>query len=231
MSPRLMETPRSSCRYAAHSGELMPIITVGASSRQRPPDSRTSASLASFQRCSESSRTPSRSKMTTWTDSGRRLPGRPRRTIVPMARSTRLVAASLIDWTGTGFYLAISAIFLTRSVGLTPSQVGLALAGAGAVAFAGSVHVARLGDRFGQRRVLVGLHVVRALGFLALAMVHDLPATLVTLGAIALADQASASVTQALAGELAGTEDRVALMARLRVVTNIGITLGTIPAG
>ena len=47
--------------------------------------------------------------------------------------SGRLVAASLIDWIGTGFYLAISAIFLTRSVGLTPSQVGLALAGAGVV--------------------------------------------------------------------------------------------------
>ena len=34
----------------------------------------------------------------------------------------RLLAAGLIDWTGTGFYLAISAIFLTRAVGLTPAQ-------------------------------------------------------------------------------------------------------------
>src|SRR5215211_2999038 len=42
----------------------MPIITLGASSAHAPPDSRTSASLASFQRCSESSRTPSRSKIT-----------------------------------------------------------------------------------------------------------------------------------------------------------------------
>jgi MFS family permease len=144
---------------------------------------------------------------------------------------SRLVASSLIDWTGTGFYLAISAIFLTRSVGLTPSQVGLALAAAGAVAFAGSVHVARLGDRFGQRRALIALHVLRAAAFLGLSAVHTLPATLVMLGAIALADQASASVTQALASDLAGTTDRVALMARLRVVTNIGITLGTVPAG
>ena len=145
--------------------------------------------------------------------------------------SGRLVAASLIDWTGTGFYLAISAIFLTRSVGLTPSQVGLALAGAGFVAFAGSVHVARLGDRYGHRRALVALHLVRAAGFLGLAAVRDLPATLALLSVIALADQASASVTQALASELAGAGDRVALMARLRVVTNIGITLGTVPAG
>jgi hypothetical protein len=28
--------------------------------------------------------------------------------------SRRLLAATLIDWTGTGLYVAISAIFLTR---------------------------------------------------------------------------------------------------------------------
>ena len=144
---------------------------------------------------------------------------------------SRLVAASLIDWTGTGFYLAISAIFLTRSVGLTPGQVGLALAGAGLVAFAGSVHVARLGDRYGHRSALIVLHLARAAAFAGLSAVHGLPATLAMLGAIALADQASASVTQALASELAGPAGRVPLMARLRVVTNIGITLGTVPAG
>ena len=76
-----------------------------------------------------------------------------------MARTQgRLVASSLIDWTGTGFYLAISAIFLTRSVGLSPGQVGIALAAAGGVAFAGSVHVGRLADRFGHREALVALH-------------------------------------------------------------------------
>jgi MFS family permease len=145
--------------------------------------------------------------------------------------SSRLVASSLIDWTGTGFYLAISAIFLTRSVGLTPGEVGLALAAAGAVAFAGGVHVSRLGDRFGQRPALIALHVLRAAAFAGLSASHSLPPTLAMLGVIALADQVSASVTQALASDLAGAGDRVALMARLRVVTNIGITLGTVPAG
>ena len=42
----------------------MPIIATGASSRHRPPASRTRASLASFQSRSESIRTPSRSKIT-----------------------------------------------------------------------------------------------------------------------------------------------------------------------
>lgn len=145
--------------------------------------------------------------------------------------SSRLLLAGLVDWTGTGFYLAVSAIFLTRSVGLTVSEVGLALACAGAVAFALSVPTARLGDRFGHRRVLIGLHLVRAAAFLALAWVAAMPVVLGALAVIAVADQAAASVNQALAGELLAPELRVAFMARLRTVTNIGITLGTLPAG
>ena len=42
----------------------VPIIARGASSRQRPPAWRTNASLASFQSCSESTSTPSRSNIT-----------------------------------------------------------------------------------------------------------------------------------------------------------------------
>src|SRR5262245_66406219 len=42
----------------------MPIMARGASSRQRPPDSRTSASRAAFHSGSDSMRTPSRSKIT-----------------------------------------------------------------------------------------------------------------------------------------------------------------------
>jgi hypothetical protein len=143
----------------------------------------------------------------------------------------RLLLAALIDWTGTGFYLAVSAIFLTRAVGLTPPQVGLALAAVGAVAFAGSVPLGRLADRAGQTRTLLALLVVRAAAFAALATIPALPLTLALLAAIALADQAAASVTQALASELVGRDERVAFMARYRTVVNVGITLGTIPAG
>ena len=150
--------------------------------------------------------------------------------LTPSAAS-RLLVSSLIDWTGTGFYLAISAIFLTRAVGMTSAEVGISLALVGLVAFGGSIPVARLGDRFGDRAVLRALHVVRAAAFAALAVLHPIPVVLVALSVIGLADQAAASVTQALAGELAGTEERVPFMARLRTVTNIGITLGTVPAG
>lgn len=148
-----------------------------------------------------------------------------------IAPTTRLLAATLVDWTGTGFYVAISAIFLKRSVGLTTGEIGLVLAFAGAVAFLGSVPLGRLGDRFGHREALVGLHLARALAFTALLTAPGIAGTLVLLSAIALGDQAAASITQALAGQLVAAERRVAFMSRLRTVVNIGITLGTLPAG
>jgi MFS family permease len=145
--------------------------------------------------------------------------------------STRLLAATLIDWTGTGFYLAISAIFLTRSLGLSGGQVGLALAGVGLVAFAGSVPAGRLGDRFGHCEVLCVLHAARAAAFLGLSLGAPLWPALALLGAIGLADQAAASMNQALVGEMVPAEERVAFMGRVRTVINIGVTLGTLPAG
>jgi MFS family permease len=148
-----------------------------------------------------------------------------------LSSPNRLLAATLIDWVGTGFYLALSAIFLTRSAGLTVSEVGLVLAIAGMVAFFGSVHVGRLGDLIGPRQVLLGLYLVRAAAFVGLAFVHDLGVTLVMLSVIALSDQAASSMYQALANVMASKEERVGLMARMRVATNVGITLGTVPAG
>lgn len=148
-----------------------------------------------------------------------------------MSPTTRLLAATLIDWTGTGFYLAVSAIFLTRSAGVTVSEVGPVLAVAGLVAFFGSVHVGRLGDRIGARQVLLALYLLRAAAFAGLTLVHDLAVTVAMLSVIALADQAAWSLYQALANVMAGKQERVGLMARMRVVTNIGITIGTVPAG
>jgi hypothetical protein len=50
--------------YCDHSVELMPSMSHRASSFQRPPDSSVNSFFTSTQADSESSRTPSRSKMT-----------------------------------------------------------------------------------------------------------------------------------------------------------------------
>lgn len=60
----------------------------------------------------------------------------------------------------------------------------MALSATGLVAFAGSVPVARLGNRYGQRKVLLALHAVRAAAFGGLAAAPALPLSLSLLAAI-----------------------------------------------
>ncbi len=57
-------TPRTSCRYRAHSGELMPCIAGAAWSTHRPPVSLVTSRRAASHRGSESRSTPSRSNTT-----------------------------------------------------------------------------------------------------------------------------------------------------------------------
>ena len=110
-----------------------------------------------------------------------------------------------------------------------PRQGDIAIGGATLAAEAAAL--GRLGDRIGHRQVLLALYVLRAAAFIGLALVHDLGVTLVVLSVIALGDQAASSMYQALANVMASKQERVGLMAWMRVVTNIGITLGTVPAG
>src|SRR4051812_4604602 len=107
----------------------MPIIIVGASSSQVPPASRTRASLASFHRCSESSSTPSRSKMMAAGTPGacrrRRLGGRPTH-----ARALRCRSEIHMDWFTNWalewqgvfalVFMIIIATFLWRTIKLMP---------------------------------------------------------------------------------------------------------------
>src|SRR3954470_15901263 len=129
MSPAVSGTPRSARRYADHAGELMPIITVGASSIQVPPASRTRASLASFQRCSESSSTPSRSKMMAAGTPGawrrRLLGGRPTHAPALCCRSEIHMdwfTNWALEWQGVFalVFMIIIATFLWRTIKLTP---------------------------------------------------------------------------------------------------------------
>ena len=93
---------------------------------------------------------------------------------VPSGRtSRRLLVLFMIDSVGTGMFLAGSALFFTRVMGLSVGQVGLGLSLAGVTGFVCAVPLGRLADRFGSRRLLVLLYLWRGLGFVAYAVIHD----------------------------------------------------------
>lgn len=139
---------------------------------------------------------------------------------------TTLLGVGLIDATGTGLYLAGSAIYFTLIIGLTATQVGIGLSIAGLLGLVVQPFIGSLADQWGPRRVLVLLHVWRALSFAALSITNDFVVFVVVSAMIGIGQQALSPVYQALVERAVGPEARVAVMARTRVVYNVGFSLG-----
>ncbi|MFF8845266.1 MFS transporter [Streptomyces sp. NPDC015127] len=136
------------------------------------------------------------------------------------------LAIGLIDAVGTGLYLAGSALFFTTVVGLTAAQVGIGLSVAGVLGLAAQPVIGWLADRWTPRRLLVILNLYRAVGFTAYVFADDFLGFLLIAAFLGVGEQAVFPIYQALAEQMAGADGRVAMMARMRVVFNVGFTLG-----
>ncbi|WP_189054499.1 MFS transporter [Longimycelium tulufanense] len=144
----------------------------------------------------------------------------------------RLLVAGAVDWLGTGLLVAASAVYFTQVVGIPTRQVGLGLTLAGVLAMSAAGLVGMLADRFGVKRVLIGLYLVRAGATFAYMAVTG---WLGLVGAAVfrlLGDQATSPLVQSLVAEV--TEDgntRVRIMASYRVVANVATAVSTPLAG
>lgn len=141
-----------------------------------------------------------------------------------------LVLVMLIDSIGTGLFLAGAAIFFTRSVGLTTSQVGLGLSIAGATGFATTIPVGVLGDRLRPRRLLVLFQFWRAGCLVALVFVSGVVSFTIVAAFMAIAETATPSLTQAVVAAAVDGENRARNMAILRSTRNIGFSAGALLA-
>ncbi|MFD8599626.1 MFS transporter [Kitasatospora sp. NPDC059646] len=146
----------------------------------------------------------------------------------PAGRS--FAVTSLINAIGTGLYLAGSAVFFVRSVGLTNAQVGLGLAVSGVVGFLTTVPIGALADRFGAKPTLVLLQLWRAGGFVALAFAEGMVSFTVVSCCLAAAEAATQPMTQAVASATTEGTDRTRTMAIVRTVRNFGFSLGALLA-
>ncbi|MFD9597807.1 MFS transporter [Kitasatospora sp. NPDC059973] len=143
----------------------------------------------------------------------------------PMVR--RLAGITLVNTVGSGLSLAVGVLFFTRVLGLSAAQLGIGLTAAGLCGVAASVPAGRAADRWGARPVLVVLITVNALGTAGYALVHSYPAFLGLACVVSAVDRGAAAVRNALYAEVLPADRRVAGRAYLRVVTNVGLCLGT----
>jgi len=162
-------------------------------------------------------------------------------TLVPETRfGRRLAAAALVDALGTALFLTVSAVYLTRMVGLSATQVGLGISAAALVGLLTSVPLGVLGDRIGPGRLYVALQVGRAAGFAAYPLVgHRLvdhssvgafPQFLAVAATIEICDAALPALAQAVVGLGVDDDQRVTTLAKVRAVRNLGFGLGAAAA-
>lgn len=142
-----------------------------------------------------------------------------------------LELSTLVDTLGKGVWLSAGVIALTRGGGLSAHAVGLGLTLAGALALGSGILAGRWADRVGARQVLVGTLLLEAIATVGLAVTRSVPLFLVAATLAAVGAQGSTASRNALIAGLAGPRGRVALRARLRSLTNAGITAGALFGG
>ncbi|GLW49635.1 membrane protein [Streptomyces sp. NBRC 14336] len=141
-----------------------------------------------------------------------------------------LLAAVFVDALGSGLYMAVSVVFLTRYLDLGSSEVGLGLGVAGAVSFALLVPTGILADRAGPRRMLIAAHVTRAALLACFPFASGFVPFLCVVSLLAVADRAASPLVQGLFGAAVDAGQRVRAMGMARSLQNLGLSLGGLAA-
>jgi MFS family permease len=149
------------------------------------------------------------------------------RAVLPAQVQHRLLAVSwLVKTVGSGLYLPTSTLYFTRVAGLPVPEVATGLAIAGGVALGGAVPLGRIADRVGPRRVYGALLVIQFALMASLTTVRTFGPFLVVIVLFLLAEQGSTAARGALVAGAGEGAERIRFRAYLRVVTNIGVTVG-----
>ncbi|MEU4789233.1 MFS transporter [Micromonospora tulbaghiae] len=145
--------------------------------------------------------------------------------------SRTLAVSTLVNTVGRGTWLTASALFLTRSVGLSVTQVGVALTLTALVSLVASTPMGYLADRLGPRGLQMAALLASAGCTAALVGVRSFTGFLVVGVLMAVADAGTRGARGALIAGAVPPDQRVRTRAYLRAVTNVGISVGTVLAG
>jgi MFS family permease len=147
--------------------------------------------------------------------------------IVPPAGPPRILAlAQLANSLGDGAFYACSALFFTRIVGLSATQVGFGLTLGWTCGMLAGVPLGLLADRFGPRRIAVLLAVVTAVTLAGFLVVRTFPLFLLVVCLYAGCQGGLTSARQALLAGLVEPADRTTVRAHLQSTLNAGLAVG-----
>lgn len=151
---------------------------------------------------------------------------------IPVDPDLRILAlSSFANRFGAGAVLTTSALYFTRQVGFSPTEVGLAMSVGALVGIVVQVPAGHLGDTRGPREMLT-LFMSGAALFSAPPVLARSPVVLaVLLGALAFFERGAGAVNQGVIAQLATGGRGVLFKAYLRAVTNSALGLGSVFGG
>jgi MFS family permease len=141
-----------------------------------------------------------------------------------------LASATVVNTIGMGMFLSAGTIFLIRSAGLSPSEVGLGLTLGATAGFGAGILLGDQADRRGAREVVIGCLLLEAVASCLLLLVSGLWSLVAVTAVAAIGRAGSASARGALIGILAAEGEGAQLRTYLRAITNVGLAIGTIGA-
>jgi hypothetical protein len=151
-----------------------------------------------------------------------------RRILLPTDPVERaLTAATTAGALATGLFYAVSALYFTRVIGLPATTVGIGLTVAGALGVVASYVGGPVSDRWGADRLLVATTLLHGSGLLAYVFATGTASFAATACWAVGARAMQGTARSALQARWFVGAERVAVRARLRVITNLGIGAGT----
>lgn len=132
-------------------------------------------------------------------------------------------------WTsaiGSGLWFTIWALYLTRRIGLSDGQAGLALSIAGAVGFLVPAPLGRIADRCGSRDTYAILLAGEGLAVAGFLFCRTFAEVVVVAALTAACDQGKTGVRTALVAQLAPAAGRLSALASLRACSHAGDAIG-----
>jgi MFS family permease len=145
-------------------------------------------------------------------------------------RQRLLAASTIVNCVGMGLFFAAGTIYLIRSVGLRPSEVGLGLSLGALVGLGAGILLGDQADRRGAREVVIGSMLVEAVASCSLLAVNSMWSLALVSAVAAIGRAGSGSGRGALIGILAEDGQGAQLRSYLRAVTNVGLAIGMVGA-
>lgn len=151
---------------------------------------------------------------------------------IPIDPDLRVLAlGSFANRFGAGAVMTTSALFFTRKVGFSATQVALAMSVAAIVGIVVQVPAGHLGDTRGPREMLTRCMIGAAIFSAPPAFARTPWVLAVLLGVLALFERSAGAVNQGVIAQLATGGRAVLFKAYLRAVTNTALGLGAVFGG